>query len=94
MPDNQMPGMLEDFLAFLIPAGDPLLPRVDDFLEGIPRPRLFNDAHLPKARIHCWLALQKVPGRPFGVAMMEKWLDAESHTADPFVRWLREALVD
>jgi hypothetical protein len=29
MPNNQVPGMLETFLAFLVPGHDPLLPHVD-----------------------------------------------------------------
>ena len=37
MPDNRLPGMLEDFLAFLVPEGDRTLPHVDRFLGGIRR---------------------------------------------------------
>ncbi len=94
MPDNRLPGMLEDFLAFLIPAGDALLPQVDGFLDGLPKPRRFYDVHLPKARLHCWLALQETPGRPFGTAITAKYLDADCHHAEPFAQWLRKALVD
>jgi len=94
MPDNRQPGMLEDFLAFLIPDGDELLPRVDGFLAGLPRPRRFQDVHLPKARLHCWLALQDEPGRPFGTAITARYLHADREVVQPFVQWLRKALVD
>jgi hypothetical protein len=95
MPDNRLPGMLEDFLAFLIPDGDLLLPRVDGFLREIPKPvRRFSEVHLPKARLHCWLALQKEPGRPFGTAITARYLDAGRDVVEPFIRWLRVALVD
>jgi hypothetical protein len=95
MPDNRLPGMLEDFLAFLVPPDDELLPRVDGFLKGIPpSPKRFSEAHRPKSRIHCWLSLQKEPGKPLGQAITARYLDAACHLADPFVRWLRAALVD
>ena len=94
MPDNRQPGMLEDFLAFLIPRGDDLLPRVDVLLDDLPKPRRFQDVHLPKARLHCWLALQKTPGKPFGTAITARYLDADCASAGAFVQWLRKALVD
>jgi len=94
MPDNRLPGRLEDFLAFLIPAGDELLPRVDDFLDGLPKPRRFHDVHLSKARLHCWLALQREPGLPFGTAIKARYLEPDCQYAEPFVKWLRRALVD
>ncbi len=95
MPDNRTPGMLEDFLAFLIPGGDPLLPRVDCFLQDIPPTmRRYRDSHKSKVRIHCWLALQKEPGRPFGTAITARYLDADCKSVEPFVQWLRKALVD
>ena len=95
MPDNRLPGMLEGFLAFLIPDDDPLLPRVDCFLQDIPATmRRFHEPHLPKARIHSWLALQEEPGRPLGTAITARYLDADCKRAAPFVQWLRKALGD
>jgi hypothetical protein len=94
MPDNRQPGMLEDFLAFLIPHNDDLLPQVDGFLDDLPKPRRFHDVHLPKARLHAWLALQENPGRPFGTAITARYMDADCESAVPFVQWLRKALVD
>jgi hypothetical protein len=94
MPDNRLPGMLEDFLAFLVPDGDALLPHVDDFLTRLPadHPRRFADRHHAKARIHAWLSVQKTPGRPLGQAITLRFLDAKRDAVDPFVAWLRRAL--
>jgi hypothetical protein len=95
MPNNQLPGMLEDFLTFLVPSTDPSLPLVDQFLNGIPTPaRRFRPAHRPKARIHAWLAVQEEPGKPLGQAITARYLDAESAVIEPFLVWLRAALVD
>jgi hypothetical protein len=95
MPDNRLPGMLEDFVTFLVPEGDALLPRVDGFLDGIPEDvRPFPVAHRCKARIHSWLAVQEEPGRPLGQAITYHYLDAQQGVVDPFVQWIRRALVD
>ena len=95
MPDNRLPGILEDFLAFLIPSGDALLPLVDAFLDGIPLPaRRFAAKDRSKARIHAWLAAQEQPGKPLGLAMRARYLDAEAAAVAPFLSWLRATLVD
>ncbi|HUY89915.1 MAG TPA: DUF3226 domain-containing protein [Pirellulales bacterium] len=93
MPNNEIPGMLESFLAFLVPENDDLLPTVDSFLSGIVRPR-FEESHLPKARIHSWLAVQKEPGKPLGQSITARYLDAGAPVIVPFLAWLRAALVD
>ena len=95
MPDNRLPGILEDFLAFLIPTGDATLPLVDGFLDGIPEPaRRFAAKDRPKARMHAWLAAQQQPGKPLGQAIQARYLDAEATAVAPFLSWLRATLVD
>lgn len=95
MPDNRLPGMLEDFLAWLVPVGDKMLPHVDRFLNGIPpEDRLFSPQHKPKARIHTYLAVQEQPGKPLGLAITFKFLDARRDEAGPFLAWLRAVLLD
>jgi hypothetical protein len=95
MPDNQVSGLLEHFLAFLIPQGDSLLPLVDSFLASIPAAlRRFSSGHSAKARIHSWLALQKEPGKPLGQAITYRYLEAKAEVVQPFLKWLRAALVD
>jgi hypothetical protein len=96
MPDNRSPGMLEDFVAGLIRAGDAMLARVDQFLGAIPADqRRFVPARHPKARIHSWLALSERPGRPMGQAVKaEKYIDAHHPSVQPFLDWVQRALVD
>jgi hypothetical protein len=96
MPDNRLPGMLENFLACLVPAGDKMLPHVDRFLDEIsPEDRLFTVQHRPKARIHTYLAIQEQPGKPLGLAITFKYLDAKrGDVVGPFLAWLRTVLLD
>jgi hypothetical protein len=89
MPNNQTKGMIEDFIKLLVPSGDSLWPRVEAFLDEIPKnERKFRDIHRPKAALHSWLALQEEPGRPYGQAITAKLLDAHSPQAKPFLDWL------
>ena len=96
MPDNRQAGMIEHFLAFLVPDSDTLLPRVDAFLATIPEQERgrFPEARRPKARIHTWLGIQKEPGKPLGQAVTARYMDAHCPQVEPFLKWLRAALVD
>jgi hypothetical protein len=95
MPDNYLPGMLEDFVRFLVPARDTLWPRVDAFLTSLPEgERLFPEVRRPKARIHTWLGIQEEPGKPLGQAVTAHYLDPHCPHVEPFLKWLRAALVD
>ena len=88
MPNNQQPGMVEDFIAYLIPSNDRLWPRAQRVVQQIPEPeRNFN--RIIKAQIRTWLAWQKEPGRPFGTAIESGDLDANAPHAQQFVDWLR-----
>jgi len=94
MPNNQLPGMLENFLAFLVPEGDRLLLHVDRFLEGIPpEERLFSPIHEPKARIHSYLAVQEEPGKPLGLSITFRYLDPKREEANRFFQWIEKVLV-
>ncbi len=96
MPNNALPGMLEDFLTFLVPADDPFLPHVERFLSGLPadHPRRFPQSRIAKARIHAFLSVQQEPGRPLGVAITARYLDDQCAQARSLVRWVRRVLVD
>ncbi len=98
MPDNLLPGKLEDFLGFLVKENDLLLPRVDQFLHSLPTrddcPRRFPEKDLVKARIHSWLAIQDEPGKPMGQAITARYLDADAPMAHLFIDWLRRLFVD
>jgi hypothetical protein len=91
MPDNQLPGILEDFVAQLIPSADTLRGKADAILQEIEREGLqrFTDLHRPKAFIHTWLAWQADPGQPMGLAIRARALGHDSPTTLAFVAWLR-----
>jgi hypothetical protein len=90
MPDNTLPGMLEDFARFLVPPGDNLWPRACDCIDNIPvDQRRFPAQHLIKAQMHTWLAWQQQPGLPLGLAVTTRYLDANAIHAQQLVAWIR-----
>jgi hypothetical protein len=89
MPDNLLPGALEDFLRFLVPAGDALFGYAEQSVDSIPDGcRRFQVQHRSKALIHTWLAWQEQPGKPFGVAITAKYLSASPHQEKVLIDWL------
>jgi hypothetical protein len=95
MPDNRIPGMLEDFASFLIPSSDTLGRRARVALESIPpEERLFPKAHLSKAFIHTWLAWQEHPGTPMGLAITKKYFDATADGAKLFLQWIERLFIE
>lgn len=91
MPDNRRIGILEDFVAVLIPATDPLLAKANMVLrdleaEGVQR---YAQASRSKALIYTWLAWQREPGRPMGQAIAHHDLRHDAPAALAFVAWLR-----
>jgi len=94
MPDNELPGMLENFVARLVPNSDTMMSHVDRFLGGIPEnERQFPAPQLPKARIHSWLAVQESPGKPMGQAITAAYLTADHDAVALFIQWIDRALV-
>ena len=89
MPDNRVPGILENFLLFLVPSSDQQLPHAKSCVESIAQPR-FKDKDMPKALIHTWLAWQKNPGKPYGTAITARFLDATAPSGQVLGRWLRQ----
>jgi len=83
MPNNKLPGMLEDFVRYLIPADDKLQQKVIALLDEIETEELnpYSLTHRPKALIHSWLALQSKPGIPMGQAITAKALSEDSAIA-------------
>ncbi|NQT15577.1 MAG: hypothetical protein HQ582_22660 [Planctomycetes bacterium] len=96
MPNNGSDGMLEDFVANMIQENDDALSRVDPFLDSIPETDWrFKEIHRAKARVHTWLAVSERPGRPMGQAIKaDSHLDANHPTVEPFLAWVRRALID
>jgi hypothetical protein len=90
MPDNTIPGMLEDFIRFLVPTGDTLWPLAEDVVQQvIEKDRRFSLAIKSKAHIHTWLAWQKEPGRPLGMAISAHYLDATAPQAIQLMNWIQ-----
>lgn len=89
MPDNVVPGMLEDYVARLVPPDDVLWPRARHCLGEIPDgERRFAAHHHAKALIHTWLAWQDDPGTPLGLAITKRYLDPSSPHVTRFLDWL------
>lgn len=90
MPNNQVPGMLEDFVAHLILDDDTLKPVAEDTLQSIEKNGLnrYRPVHRPKALIHTWLAWQENPGMPMGQAITAHVLQHNHSLANQFVKWL------
>jgi len=89
MPNNHLPGTLEDFVNLLIPAHDDLRPKADSVLDDIEREGLQRYKQRSKAFIHTWLAWQEEPGCPMGQAITAKVLKPDSSTATLFIAWLQ-----
>jgi hypothetical protein len=93
MPNNKIPGMLEDFVSFLISPNDVLWPLAEDIVQKvkvIEEELRFLNTHESKARIHTWLAWQKEPGKPMGQAITARYLDASALHAQQLISWIRQ----
>ena len=87
MPNNQTAGELENFIEQLIPAGDPVWPRAQNYIDSIPATdRRFKK--ILRAKIHAWLAAREQP-RQMGAAIGIGDLDAAALLAKQFTDWLR-----
>lgn len=90
MPDNTLPGAIEDFVRLLVPSDDSLWPRAEGCVDQIPAAdRRFAPQYLMKAYLHTWLAWQDEPGCPMGRAVSRSYMDANAPGAQQFVEWLR-----
>jgi hypothetical protein len=95
MPNNRIPGSLEDFARLLIPTEDKLWDRAVQCVQSIPEEdRLFPAQDLKKAHIHTWLAWQRQPGIPMGQALQMRALLPDAASALPFVAWLNRLFVE
>ncbi|HET8798226.1 MAG TPA: DUF3226 domain-containing protein, partial [Thermoanaerobaculia bacterium] len=92
MPDNILPGMLEDFAANLV-GDDPLWPRATDAVRSIPDElRRFPRGAARKAEIHTWLAWQEEPGTPLGLAVTKRYFQTDTELCRRFTNWLRRLI--
>ncbi len=85
MPDNQNPGELEDFLAQIVPAGDPVWSLAQEYVRQV---ELNEELSKPsKARIHAWLAVRTEGGR-LGTSIGSGAFDLQQAAAQSFLAWL------
>ena len=90
MPDNRKTGALEDFLRDLIDRRDPLLSLVEDSARKAKQlGARYSDGDAGKAVLHTWLAWQKEPGRPYGVAIKARFFGLDSVATKQFVTWFQ-----
>lgn len=89
MPDNVSSGELEDFIAAMIPDGDPIWPRSQSYVEDIPEThRKFKPPKTLRAQVHAWLAAREDP-RQIGQAITAGDLDVNAEVCRRFADWLR-----
>lgn len=89
MPDNSLPGMIEDFVSYLVPENDDLWSIAKESVENIENSKKkFKNNHFCKAHIHTWLAWQEDPGTPLGLSITKKYLNAENDSCKPFLSWV------
>lgn len=93
MPNCISTGMIETFLALFI---DNPTSGLWAFVETHCKDAKTNhqapyiDAHLDKALIHAWLALQDPPGQQLHSAIIQNILKPNFPDAEPFVKWFRK----
>ena len=91
MPDNQLPGALEEFARFLVPPDKKdLWDYAEASVAGLPqKPDPCTENWLAKARIQTYLAWHKRPGVPMGLAITERYLSADAAIVLPFIAWIQ-----
>ena len=94
MPDNRSDGELEDFLLTMLPEDDPVWPRSEVYIDGIPaHDRKFKDGKTHRAKLHAWLATRREP-RQSGLAIKTGDLRVDGVLAMKFAEWLRRLFGD
>lgn len=91
MPNNKLPGMLEDFVANLSEPNDPLMEKAEDVLKQLENEHIqrYKDVHRAKAKIHSYLAWQDEPGKPMGVSITAHVLNPERPLGVAFLNWMK-----
>ena len=94
MPDNNTNGMLEDFIRFLVPDNDALMPIAEEVITNMESQNHHRYKTRAKALIHTWLAWQEDPGTPLGQSITKKYLDTEHEKCLKLINWLKELFKD
>lgn len=91
MPGPGMPGDLETFLTAIRDKTEPqvnLWSHARRSVEALPQPPLFETKDIHKAEIRTWLAWQKEPGAPYGLAVSFGAFELDHPWAVAFGGWL------
>lgn len=89
MPDNESAGELEDFVSRMVPSDDPVWPRAERYIDGIPdHARQFPMGKVSRAKLYAWLATRRDPRR-MGEAIRTRDLAIDGALCQQFVGWLR-----
>ena len=93
MPNNRDDGQLEDFIRNMIPPLDPIWPRAEAYIDGIPdTERKFRLTKILRAKVSAWLATRERP-RPMWIAIQQGDLQLEENSRT-FLDWLRRLFGD
>ncbi len=93
MPDNRSSGQLEDFIHKMIPESDPVWPRSEAYIDGIPgRDRKFGRTKVLRAKVGAWLAARERP-RPVWIGIEQGDLQLEENSR-AFLDWLQRLFGD
>ncbi len=89
MPDNQNPGMLEDFLRQLIVPDDDCLSFAEETLKELEKRNIqrYKEVHRAKALMHTWIAWQDQPSIPLGQSTT-RYLTTNTALCQQFAAWL------
>lgn len=91
MPDNQLQGMLETFLAYFVEPEAPLWQYARSTVKTAKdQGASFKPTHYDKANIHTWLAWQNEPGEQLHIALRKKILTGQHPKAQEFMTWLKQ----
>ena len=89
MPNNRVPGELEDFVERMIPVDDPVWPRSREYIDAIPdADRKFAEGKKLRAQLYAWLATRKSPNL-MGLAIKVGDLRVDNELSEAFIDWLR-----
>ena len=90
MPDNQNPGMLEDFMRQLIVPNDDCLSFAEETLNELESRDIqrYKTVHRAKALMHTWIAWQDQPGIPLGQSTT-RYLTTDTELCQKFANWLK-----
>ena len=88
MPDNGLSGEIEDFVASMIPDGDPVWPLARNYIDSIPADaQKFARQKETRAIVYAWLAVRKEPRR-MGQAISIGDLSVDGELCRRFTAWL------